>query len=434
MPVSSKKTAKTPVSRVRASKSTAELPSVVRPGDEFDSRRQFFQMISRQINNPEAPAEEINIKTRSFGMYRRMARRFLILTVILVLVVLYFTLVRMTIVVHPSREVVSDSVVVDVYTLGTLPAETEKAVAGQILPVVVEGQAEFPATGEKPETAAVAGQVTVYNNYTQSQTLVATTRLLSADNKLFRLKKNVIVAANSQAKVEVYADKPGEDMAIAPTRFTIPGLRANLQSLIYAESQEAFSYDTKVQKYISQADVDKASQEINKALVEQVEKNNGPAENYDQAAYDSNLSSLKVELVDAKLGEQRDTFILKGKNTVNVISFNRQDIVAIVQAQLKKNLSPEKTINQIDETGFKYSFSGYNSQDGIASVKVDYSSQLTSAKSNIIDRRKLVNLSQGQVENYLRGVKEIDGFELYFNPGFIKRSPCLVDRIKVEVK
>lgn len=435
MSATPKKTTKASAGRFKATKITADLPSVSRPGDEFDSRRQFFQMMSRQINNPEkAATEELDIKGRSFGIYRRMVKRFLILTVILVLVVLYFTMVKLTIVVHPGREVVSDSLVIDVYTLGTLPDGTERAVVGQITPVVVEGQAEFPATGEKPESAAAVGQVTIYNKHTQSQTLVATTRLLSPDNKLFRLKKNVIVAPGSEVKAEVYADQPGADMAIAPTRFTIPGLRANLQSLIYAESHEAFSYNTNVAKYISQADIDRSSQGINNALVEQVQKNNSVIEGYDQSAYDPNLSNIKTELVGAKIGDQKDMFTLKGRNTINIISFKRQDVMDIVQAQLKKNLSPEKTISQIDAAGWQYTFSGYNSQDGVASIKVDFSSQLTSAKSNIIDRRKLVNLSQAQVENYLRGVKEIEGFELYFSPKFIKRSPCLVDRIKVEVK
>jgi len=433
MSAPSKKTTK-PAARFRATKVGGDLPSLSRPGDEFDSRRQFFQMMSRQITNPNQTEDQVDIKGRSFGLYRRMVIRFLVLTAVLVLVVLYFTLVKMTVIVHPGKEVVSDSVIIDVYTLGTLPDGAEKAVVGQIAPVVVEGQADFKATGEKPESAAVVGKVTIHNNSSQSQTLVATTRLLSIDNKLFRLKKNVIVSANSSAEADVYADRPGEDMAIAPTKFTIPGLRINQQSLIYAESQVAFSYNTQTAKYIGQADIDRASQDINLALVEQVKKGNNLATGYDQAAYDQNLANLKTELIGAKLGDQSENFTLKGKNSINVISFNRTDVIKVIKAQLAKNLSPEKKIDQIDESGFRYSFSGYNSQDGVASVKVDFSSQLTSAKSNIIDRRKLVNLSQAQVENYLRGVKEIDGFELYFSPSFIKRSPGLVDRIKVEVK
>lgn len=433
MPVSAKKPA-AKVSGGRPKKSAAAkiLPSVTRPGDEYDSRRQFFQMISKQIGSPvKEKSPEFDLNSRSFNLYRRMVKRFLILTVILVVVVLYFTAVKLTIVVHPGKELVSDSLIVDVYTAGAAMGDSGRSLSGQITPIQVSGQADFPATGEKAENSSLQGEVVIYNNTAKSQALVATTRLLAPDNKLFRIKSAVVVPAQGKVVAAVYADRPGADMAIAPTRFTIPGLRADLQSQIYAESQTAFSYRANVQKYISAADIDQAATAINLALLNQVKDKNGPADGYDQAAYDPNPTALKTELVGVKVGEQRETFTLKGENTINVVSFAQKDIVALVREQLTKNLPTGKSIAEIDPTKLNYTLSDYNAASGVVSIKVDFSSQLTAAQSEIIDRHKLVNLSQGQVTDYLRGVKEVDGFELYFTPAFIKRSPLLVDRINV---
>ena len=74
------------------------------------------------------------------------------------------------------------------------------------------------------------------NDSSISQPLVATTRLLTADGILFRMKKGATVPANGTVEVDVYADKSGKASEIGPSKFTIPGLNEARQKVVWAES------------------------------------------------------------------------------------------------------------------------------------------------------------------------------------------------------
>ncbi len=425
---------------------------VVPLGDSFDSRKQFFQMMSQQADvdkitpgvSSEAPetdeldelvkeADNNVVINRSVNTYRKLAVRFVVLACILVLVVLYFVMVKLTVIVSPSKETVKESLIVDVYGANQ-NINSDRSLKGNITRVEAEETGVYAATGEEIKGEAVSGKVKIINNYSKSQALIATTRLLSADNKLFRLKNNVTVPAGSSVEAEVYADQPGADMAIAPTKFTIPGLWSGIQDKIYAESSEAFTYNTISEKHIAQADIDKATQELNDLLIKKVKEKVGAKNGYDQVVYQTNAETAQIELVNAKLGDKTDQFTVKIKNIVNVISFSGDDIVKIAQNKLATAAAGEQTLAEIDRSNLQYELQSYNSDGSVATLKVDFTSRVASANSEFIDKGKLVNLNQSQIENYLKGVKEIDSFELHFFPTFLKRSPALVDRIYVEVK
>jgi len=442
---------------VSAPNNTASTPLE----DSFDSRKQFFQMMSQQIGQEKPPistATPTNIPSRSLetseldklvegadetpenvvvnrsvNTYRKLAFRFIALACVLVLVVLYFVMVKLTVVVSPSKQTVSESLIVDVYG-ASQTINSDRSLKGNITRIEAEESGVYQATGSEVKGGDITGKVQIINNYSKSQALVATTRLLSADNKLFRLKNNVTVPAGGSVEAEVYPDKTGADMAIAPTTFTIPGLWSGLQDKIYAKSSVAFAYNTVSEKYIAQADIDKATQELNTLLVNKVKEKVGAKSGYDQVIYQTSPETAQVELVGAKVGDKKDQFTLKAKNIVNVISFSSDDIAKIAQQKLTTADPNANTLAEIDRANLQYELQSYDTQNNVATLKVNFTSRVASANSEFIDKAKLVNLNQAQIENYLKGVKEIDSFELHFFPTFLKRSPALVDRIYVEVR
>ncbi|MFA4942157.1 MAG: hypothetical protein WC564_00790 [Patescibacteria group bacterium] len=415
--------------------------------DNFDSRKQFFQMMSQQINQdaPKAPTpktdeldkliidEQVAVPGHSIGTYRKLAFRFIALALVLVLAVLYFVLVKMTVIVTPGKQVVNDSLIVDVYGANQIP-DNDRSLRGNITRIEAEESGVFQSSGESSVGGGFSGRVKVINNYSQNQPLVATTRLLSPDNKLFRIKNNITVPAGGSVEVDVYPDKSGNDMAISPTKFTIPGLWSGLQDKIYAESLGAFTFGSTIKKSISQSDVDRATQELNNLLTEKVKAKVGAKNGYDQVIYQVSTDTAQIELVNAKVGDQKDQFSASVKNIVNVISFSSSDIIKIAQQKMSATNPDSKAVAEIDRANLEYELEGYDSQNNIATLKFDFASRLASVDSEFIDKGKLVNLNQSQIENYLKGVKEIDSFELHFFPGFLKRSPALVDRIYIEVK
>jgi len=97
----------------------------------------------------------------------------------------------------------------------------------------------FPATGRATVNQKAIGKITIYNGYnTAPQPLVATTRFETADGKIFRLDKAVVVpgAALKSRKIipssiaaDVTAEKSGGDYDRAPSvdHLAIPGFKGS---------------------------------------------------------------------------------------------------------------------------------------------------------------------------------------------------------------
>ncbi len=94
----------------------------------------------------------------------------------------------------------------------------------------------FPASGSANVSVKAQGTITIYDNYSAApQELVATTRFLTPDGKLFRLVNNVTVpgakVANgaitpSSLQATVVADQPGPAYNVGPVpKLSIPGFK-----------------------------------------------------------------------------------------------------------------------------------------------------------------------------------------------------------------
>lgn len=113
----------------------------------------------------------------------------------------------------------------------------------------IEDSAVVPAQGvEKAEEKAM-GTITVFNEYSaQSVRLIKNTRFESANGLIFRIPESVMVPGKKggtpgQISVTVFADQTGDAYNIAPTNFTVPGLKStpDMYKGVYARSTESFS-------------------------------------------------------------------------------------------------------------------------------------------------------------------------------------------------
>jgi hypothetical protein len=243
------------------------------------------------------------------------------------------------------------------------------------------------------------------------------------------------VPAGGAVEVDVYPDKPGADMAISPTHFTIPGLHADLQDKIFADSLTAFSNSTDNQKIIQQSDIDNAQKELSSRLIDKVKQSlGGVSGQYDQVFFDSNSATAQITLTVAKVGDVTPQFAAQVKNVVNVISFNTADVIKLAQQKMAASLTADKILTDIDKDSLSYTLTGYDATINAAAVAVNFAGQVAPSQTDFIDKTKLVNLSQSQLASYLQGISQISSFDLQFFPAFIKRAPSLVDRIKVEIQ
>lgn len=368
-------------------------------------------------------------------IYGRIAFSFIALTLILAAAVLYFGLAKLTIVIIPAQEKITDSSVVEIISRTGGAELAPGQIYGVVKQVPVEQSREFSAGGKEILGQEVVGKVTIINNYIKNQPLVATTRLLSSDNKLFRLKNTVNVPASGRVETEVYADTAEPAMAVGPGKLTIPGLWAGLQDKIYAESQEPMKYSQKIKYFIEQGDIDQAVKELkNDLLANAKNKVKEAYRDYTQSIFTVDNSSISQE-VSGKVGETKEKFSLKMKIMVTVVAFNDDEIYNQVKVKLAAALADDKEIFKFNKKDMSYALESFSLSQASAVVKVDSTAQATLKDSTkIIKKNNLAGLRFEELRAYLNGLPEVAGYQIKFFPSFVKKAPDLVDRIKIEIR
>jgi len=373
-------------------------------------------------------------KSQPGNIYRKISVSFMVLTLVLVAAVIYFNFSNLTITIIPSQEKITQSMSVEVVRQSQDASLAPQQIFGVVQQVPVEQTQEFSASGKEILGAEITGQVTIFNNYSKNQPLVATTRLL-ADGKLYRLKNTVNVPAGGSVTAEIYADEAKPEMAVGPSKFTIPGLWAGIQDQIYAQNTEAIKYNEKVKYTISQSDIDNAVSQLNNSLLATAKNQVSQAyQDYAQSIFAVDNNSV-VQEVDGKVGEEKDKFTVKMKVMVTVVAFNDNEIYDITKAKISETLADDQAVAEFNKQDVVYSLESFDVNQGTATVSVSATAKTTlKDDAKIIKKNNLAGLDAEQIKAYLNGLPEVAGYEIKFFPSFITKAPNLADRIRIEIK
>lgn len=370
-------------------------------------------------------------KSKSIILYKKIVYRFLFLAVVLLLVVSYLSLVKLDMIIYPEKNNVDGSLNFYAYSNGE-QINLDRAIKASITKIELEEKGVFKSSGEKNSGGEIVGRVKIINNYSKNQPLVATTRLLSSGDKLFRIKETVNVPAGGSVEVDVYADSVSEDMAIDPDKFIIPGLWLGVQDKIYAESYEKFEFRKDSKKYIMEKDVDDAIESLNNKITEQAEIKAKAAIGAGRQYVLSVNKDSSVINTNKEIGDEADDFEVSVKNVISIISFETADIVNL--AKQKISIETSQNISEIDANSLNYELVNFDPAKNLAEVKAFFAARASAGSDDFINKKHLSNLSKQQIEAYLDNIKEIKSYELIFTPSFIERSPLLVDKINIEYR
>lgn len=414
--------------------------------DVLDSQKEFFRLMAEKIKE-DLPENE-NVVTNlsqdnrddsekivhigKVSLYKKMFWRFSFLVAILLIAVFYFAIISLDVIIISDEKSIDDSLNFYAYSDDS-QVNIDRAVKANVNRIELSVSEKFPSTGQKNLGGQVIGKVTIINNYTRNQPLVATTRLLSPDNKLFRLKNTVNVPAGGSLEVEVYADEISPDMAIAPTKFVIPGLWEGIQDKIYAESYQSFLYNQNAIKFVAQSDIDKAINTLNQSLISEAKSRANNSSGSMKSIFNLDSSSINI-VVSEDLGAETDFFEVNIKGVVNIISLNEEDVINVIKKRLEI-LDFNQDRSEVDPSSLNYDLLSFNSSKSLAEVKVSFSAKTSSIKdSGAFEKDYLVNLNENQIKAYLNNIPEIDSYELVFKPKIFKRAPMFSNRITVSYK
>lgn len=411
--------------------------STEKPRKAIKKKKEESHSVSQESKQKSVsePAEHPVRKGPQLNLYRKIAYSFIVLTLALLAVIFYFSFIKVTITIIPMEERISNNLIIDIIDKEKNETMSPGEVSGVVESIEVKEEKIYKSSGSEIIGGETTGKVIIINNYNKNQPLVATTRLLSPDNKLFRIKNTVNVPAGGTAEVEVYADKPGSDTAIGPTKFTIPGLWAGLQDKIYAESKEAMEYIENAKKSITQSDIDNGIKDIRDKLLKKAEKEVGEKyKNYNQTLYDIDENSVSID-IQGKVGEEKNEFIIVMTTAVVVVAFDDESIKEMAKDKLTSVIASDKSLKEFNENNIIYSLDAHKLNQGTATVNVTFEGKVVfKSGEDIIDREKIVGLTREQLNVFLGEIQQIESYEIKFQPAFIDKVPNLVDRIKVKIK
>jgi hypothetical protein len=381
------------------------------------------------MNDLGAPAK------RPVSIYKKISLSFLVLTALLLAGLFYYSFVKVTITVEPKSTAVSGKLPLDIYDETTAPSK-DGGIVGAVKEVELTAEQSYAATGGLTLGEEAIGKVKIVNNYIKNQPLVATTRLLTPDNKLFRLKDTINVPAGGSVDADIYADQPTLAMAVGPTKFTIPGLWAGLQDKVYGESSEAVVYRQKKQPVIEQIDIDNGTKNLKDQLLKKVESEAvaGFKDKYNQVLYKFDENSIVVT-TDGNAGDEKENVNIKLTAKVIVVAFNDDASKKLAEQKMKSSIADNQELVEFNQDKIVYNLSSVDAANGTAAVEASFEGRaLPKAGASLVDKQKLVGLSGDQLNQYLAGLPEIASFEVKFSPTFFKRAPYSADRIVVEMK
>lgn len=420
-------------------------------------------------------------------VYRKIAYTFIALVAIVVLSILWLSSVRAEILVKAKRDTVKLDGIVEIARTpqpGQIPGRVvqsvfEKVQEFQVTDVSNQAASSStetptttasvpppvvtpPASSVTPSTNVIArGTVRIVNKYSRPQTLVKTTRLLTADQKLYRIERTIRIESGKEVSVNVYADQPGQEFVIGPTNFTIPGLFVDLQKYIYAVSDAAFTAAPSDQplpvkaptpkvsenkketakplagtkSIVTAANITEAQRILTEAILDQAKKK--LAADINDPRFGEVVIFFKTldKKTNATVGQVSDSFLASVKLDVTAVYFPKEDMTALIRTRLKERIPEGREFLPLEDGAVVYTLESADAKNEVASLRVvaDGAYRLTTSSPGL-DKGTIAGKTVSEAIEVLRSVPGVDEVKINIKPGWLGKVPALKDHIEVKIE
>jgi len=376
----------------------------------------------------------------------------LITVFIVVLIVgayLFFKLPKAEITIWPKVDVLSFKETIMANKSADLVDLTNKIIPAEYFEATKSKNQEFPATGSASNDGKATGKITIYNKSESlsSLSLKTGTHFMSDSGKLFIVPQKIIVPAGKKVggkitpgsiEVSVQAVEAGDSYNIAPSNFSVPGLKGtSLYYSIYAVSKNAMSggYTGKVKKVID--DDIQAAKEIlvkevtSQALLELKSKISSDYVLLENAV----LSNIIDASTLTKVGTIADNFNYQATIKASAVAFKKSDIEQFVKNYIVSQMSEGKTL--IDNSlGVSYLASTVDVSGGKIALNLEFSGGVYQK----IDKNALSLSLFGENEEQIKRTigsnlsDQASKIEVKLWPFWVKSAPSNQNKIQIELK
>ncbi len=293
----------------------------------------------------------------------------------------------------------------------------------------------FPATGKKFKEEKARGTIRVYNESTgQTQQLVANTRFISEDGKLFRLKRAVSVPQGF-LDVEVEAAVPGVEFNIEPSKFSLPGLVGSpLYTKVYGESFQAMSGGEEQEVLVvTEEDIAAAKDQLVatlKAQAIQALLAKVPA-SY-KVLEDTLVSTVLEDNSLVKPGAELNQFNYTSKIRVIMSGFHTEDAQVLARQLLLGYLAPNEAVN---ENTLQMTFQAVENREENGAMPIEV--EIRADQYEKIDTKdfsqRAAGVSQTEFRQLMAEYPFLAKVQFSFWPFWISTVPGDIKRINLDV-
>ncbi len=409
-----------------------------------------------QLNSPKREERKIPTATREYGAYAlptKVHKWFWIFGAVAILAaggaVAYLFVPKAKVDVTVKLETQA----VDSQIIGKNAVATVGSQNSVILAKVVSAQQEVKGSYDATGNASVSNQkshgtITIYNEYdTSEHSLVATTRFITPEGKLFRLIKGVTVPAmgrtdgqsvSGQVTAEVVADEAGDSYNVGPTTFSIPGFQSSgtKYQKIYAKSEASMTGGGAGEgelKAITESDMASAKGKILAEL-------NGKLEDSLRASFGENAAildgAMKEEEVNYNIsnsaGDVANSFEITASVSAQAIVVNKKDLDKSIVEMIGEKAGG-KSIEK-DSIITNFSLAEADFANGIITIKFHSAGKISPEFNEDDIRKAILGKSEEEVKTYLSDFPDIQKMEVEYWPSFISgRIPFLASRVDVSL-
>lgn len=387
--------------------------------------------VKRELRSDTKPAETHSAV--SVRLYRKIAFTFILLVSVFAGGVFLLSFSRATITIHPKPESIRTEFSIDV----ARNPDAAETLPGRVFETIVSATQEFSvATSSETLPNRAHGTVTITNTTSRDQTLVATTRLLSPDDILFRISKTVRVPAGRTVEVGAIADQPGSSGEVGPTRFTIPGLPPSLQDKIYAWSVLPMEEGTVAHRVLSEEDVSRATNALQATLFEQ-----GSALLRERAALEAApkrevwSETVLTRTTDVPVGTETETFALSARLRVVGVFVDAERVAALSRARLAEATPSDANFIAEDRDSLRLqveSASGGATEEATIRL-IQEGKAVLSLTSPILAKDRLAGLDKEAARKYLVGFERIRDADISLTPFWSRKLPRLPRQIVIKI-
>ncbi len=311
----------------------------------------------------------------------------ILVVVIIVGVYLFFKLPKADIIIWPKVDTLSFQQTITADKSADSINETKAVIPAYYFQAVKTNSQDFPATGNASNEGQASGSITIFNKYDPPTpfTFKAGTHFMSDSGKLFIAMQKIVIPAAKKVgnkitpgsvKINIQAVDGGSDYNIAPSNFSIPGLKGTAYYYsVYATSYSAMTggYTGNVKK-VTDDDIQGAKDTLTQkttsdamaALKSQI------SSEYlllDNAA----LSSVTNASTQTKSGAVADNFNYQVTVQASALVFKKSDLDNFAKDYIISQLPQGKTL--LDNSyKIDYSASLVDVSGGKATLNLNFSS------------------------------------------------------------